>query len=421
MSSRIYLILGLALFLISCKSAQIAKKITKTFDSSFYDNQFTGLLIYNPETNDTIINYNGNKYFIPASNTKIITLYTALQVLPEKIPAFKYTIDQDTITIQGTGDPSFLHSYFQDSTALNMVKNFKKVNLVLNNLSDDKFGPGWAWEDYDTYFSPERSSFPMYGNVITVRNLDSLQSIPKVLKKKLDYSTTERSRNYNKNRFFYNPEKNKTIEIPLVIDSLLITELWNAILPNKVTLVNSSPKKMELVAYSVPSDSLYKRMMFVSDNFLAEQLLILSSSTLSDTLSSNKIRKLILENQLKELKQRPRWVDGSGLSRYNLFTPVSFVKILTKLYADIPRDRLFNLFPVGGKSGTLKNWYAGNPRPYIYAKSGSLGNNYSLSGYLITDSGETLIFSFMNNHYTKPTTEVKKRMQSVFEWLRDNY
>jgi D-alanyl-D-alanine carboxypeptidase/D-alanyl-D-alanine-endopeptidase (penicillin-binding protein 4) len=104
-----------------------------------------------------------------------------------------------------------------------------------------------------------------------------------------------------------------------------------------------------------------------------------------------------------------------------LFTPVSFVKILTKLYADIPRDRLFNLFPVGGKSDTLKNWYAGNPRPYIYAKSGSLGNNYSLSGYLITDSGETLIFSFMNNHYTKPTTEVKKRMQSVFEWLRDNY
>ena len=421
MSSRIYLILGLAFFLFSCKSAQITKKISKTFDSSFYDNQFTGLLIYNPETKDTIINYNANKYFIPASNTKIITLYTALQVLPEKIPAFKYAIDQDTITIQGTGDPSFLQSYFQDSTALNTVKNFEKVHLILNNLSDDKFGPGWAWEDYDTYFSPERSSFPMYGNVITINNKDSLQSIPAVLKKNVDYATAKRSRYYNKNRFYYNPKEIKTVEIPLVIDSLLMGELWNAILPNKVTLITHSQKKMEHTAYSIPSDSLYQRMMYVSDNFLAEQMLILASSTLSDTLSSSKIRKFILENQLKDLKQTPRWVDGSGLSRYNLFTPVSFVQILTRLYTDIPRDRLFHLFPAGGKSGTLKNWYAGNPRPYMYAKSGTLGNNYSLSGYLITDSGKTLIFSFMNNHFTKPTTEVKKRMQAVFEWLRDNY
>jgi D-alanyl-D-alanine carboxypeptidase/D-alanyl-D-alanine-endopeptidase (penicillin-binding protein 4) len=379
------------------------------------------LLVYNPETNDTVFNYNANKYFIPASNTKIITLYTALQVLPEKIPAFKYNIDKDTITIQGTGDPSFLHPFFQDSTALNMVKTFKQVNLILNNLADDKFGPGWAWEDYDTYFSPERSSFPIYGNVITVSNQDSLQCIPGVLKKDVEYATAKGKRNYNKNKFYYNPHKKDTVKIPMVMDSLLITELWNAILPDKVLIANHASKNLNQIAYSVPSDSLYKRMMHVSDNFLAEQLLIVSSSTLSDTLNSSEVRKYILDNQLNDLKQRPRWVDGSGLSRYNLFTPVSFVQILSKLYYDIPRNRLFNLFPVGGKSGTLKNWYTGNPTPYIYAKSGTLGNNHSLSGYLITNSGKTLIFSFMNNHFTKPTTEVKKRMQAVFEWLRDNY
>jgi len=97
------------------------------------------------------------------------------------------------------------------------------------------------------------------------------------------------------------------------------------------------------------------------------------------------------------------------------------VQVLTKLYAEIPRNRLFNLFPSGGEFGTLKNWYAGNSRPYIYAKSGTLGNNYSLSGYLITNSGKTFIFSFMNNHYTKPTNEVKKSMQTVLELLRDQY
>ncbi|PJA05501.1 MAG: D-alanyl-D-alanine carboxypeptidase, partial [Flavobacteriales bacterium CG_4_10_14_0_2_um_filter_35_18] len=327
----------------------------------------------------------------------------------------------DTITIQGTGDPTFLHTFFQDSTALKTAQNFKKVNLILDNLSDEKYGPGWAWEDYDTYFSPERSSFPMYGNVVTVNNQNNLQIIPKAFKKNIQYSERKFSRDYNANNFYYPLKNTKTIEIPMVIDSLLIAELWNDLLPGKVFIIDRTSKKLDQIAFSVEADSLYKRMMQESDNFLAEQMLILSSSTLSDTLSADKIRNFILENQLKDLKEKPRWVDGSGLSRYNLFTPTSFVQVLTKLYAEIPRNRLFNLFPSGGEFGTLKNWYAGNSRPYIYAKSGTLGNNYSLSGYLITNSGKTFIFSFMNNHYTKPTNEVKKSMQTVLELLRDQY
>ena len=411
----------LLLSLNSCKSTHVSKKITKAFDTSFYNNQFTGLLVYNPRTKDTIYSYNAEKYFTPASNTKIFTLYTALETLPEQIPAFKYSIVADTIIIQGTGDPTFLHPYFNDSTALKLASHYKRVHLVLNNLTDNKFGPGWAWEDYDTYFSPERSSFPIYGNVVSISNQDSLQSVPNILKKKIQYSSTKLRRSFNDNKFFYNSKKNDTIEIPFVIDSLLTFKLWNDILPNKVSITNYHGEAIEKIAYSIPSDSLYKRMMQISDNFLAEQMLILSSSTLSDTLNSSKIRNHILNNQLKDLKQKPRWVDGSGLSRYNLFTPISFVQVLSKLYDKIPRERLFNLFPVGGESGTLKKYYAGKQKPYIYAKSGTLGNNYSLSGYLITNKGETLIFSFMNNHYKKPTVEIKKRMQLVFEWLRDNY
>ncbi|WP_034042516.1 D-alanyl-D-alanine carboxypeptidase/D-alanyl-D-alanine-endopeptidase [Wocania ichthyoenteri] len=415
-SKLIYLYL-LALLLSSCKSNYIAKNL----DNKFYSNQFTGLLVYNPKTKDTVFNYNADKYFTPASNTKIFTLYTALQVLPVQIPAFKYIVENDTITIQGTGNPTFLHPFFNDSTALKMAKNYKKVNLILDNLSDDKFGPGWAWEDYDTYFSPEKSSFPMYGNVVAISNQDSLQSIPEVLKNHIHLSESNKRRNFNDNTFYYNQKRKDTIEVPMVIDAALIKNLWDDILPNKVSISKYTGKELTHTAYSIPSDSLYKRMMLVSDNFLAEQMLILASSTLSDTLSSKRIRDTILNNQLKDLKQKPRWVDGSGLSRYNLFTPTSFVQVLTKLYNQMPQQRLYNLFPVGGESGTLKNYYSGKTKPYIYAKSGTLGNNYSLSGYLITNSGETLIFSFMNNHYRKSTTDIKKRMQLIFEWLRDNY
>src|SRR5690606_20941483 len=144
--------------------------------------------------------------------------------------------------------------------------------------------------------------------------------------------------------------------------------------------------------------------------FIAEQLLILASSTLSDTLDGSRAQKYMLEHDLADLTQPPRWVDGSGLSRYNLFTPESMVQVLNKMYLEFPKERLFKLFPTGGVSWTLENWYPVNSKPYIYTNSGSLSINYNLSGYLITKSGNSLIFSFANNHYLEPTAELKNHI-----------
>jgi len=59
--------------------------------------------------------------------------------------------------------------------------------------------------------------------------------------------------------------------------------------------------------------------------------------------------------------------------------------------------------------------------PYVYAKSGSLGGVYCLSGFLLTNSGKVLIFSIMNNHYTIPTEDLRIQIQGVLEYIRDNY
>ncbi|MCL5127640.1 D-alanyl-D-alanine carboxypeptidase [Algibacter sp. L4_22] len=417
--NKYFIFISILIMGSSCKSARITKQINRDLETNFYNNQFTGFLVYNPKMKDTIYQHNAQKYFTPASNTKIFTLYTALQMLPDSIPALKYNVKNDTLTIVGTGNPTFLHTYFKDSTALNLTKKYKIVNIIENNLADEKFGPGWAWEDYDTYFNPERSAFPVYGNVVTISNLDSLICTPSIFKKNISDTISKHKRSYNENIFYYNPKHTDSVEIPLVLNRFTSEEIWKDLLPT-VNFTTKIPSHLETV-YSIPSDTLYKRMMHVSDNFLAEQMLIMASSTLSDTLSSKNAREFILENHLKTLTEKPRWVDGSGLSRYNLFSPKSFVDVLSKLYDSIPKARLFNLFPAGGTSGTLKKWYAGTNQPYIYAKSGTLGNNYSLSGYLITNTGETLIFSFMNNHYTKPTTEVKQNMQTIFEYLRNTY
>ena len=421
MLKKVFFSFVIVLFITSCKTAKLTRVISKKVNTSFYDNQFTGIYIYDVNADKVLYNYNGEKYFTPASNVKIFTLFTCLTMLGDSIPAFKYVVNKDTITLQGTGDPSFLHNYFKDSTALKIAKKYAKVNLIVDNIKDKRYGPGWAWEDFDSYFSAERSAFPIYGNVVTVQNEDSIVVQPSFYQNKIKITETFYGRDEYKNNFYFRKDRKLKTETPMIIDSALVSDLWNAILPNKVSLIQSSVLKPSTIAYGIPSDSLYRRMMEISDNFLAEQILVLASSTLSDTLSSSRTRKYMLENQLKDLKQPPRWVDGSGLSRYNLFTPMSFVEVLTKLYKTIPQERLFHLFPVGGKLGTIKNWYAGNDKPYIFAKTGTVGNNHNISGYLLTNSGKVLVFSFMNNHFKKTNDEIRKEIQVTFEWLRDNY
>ena len=423
MMKRALLYSCLALLTIGCASSKktIKKASVALLSSSFYDNQFTGFLLFNPKTNDTIIDYNGNKYFTPASNVKIITLYTALTMLPDSIPAFKYLSSNDTLYLQGTGDPTLLHTYFDSRKTLDFLRSYKNIALDVTNFTDEKLGPGWAWDDYQYYYQPEKGSFPLYGNVLTLNYGPELKVSPAYFKDSVVPISYTKNRELSKNTFYFAPSRKDTLEVPFRTDSALTKKLLGHSLGKDITLITKMPKGMLKTKYSMPTDTVLKRMMHESDNFLAEQLLILSSSTLSDTLSGKIARDYIMEKPLSDLKQPPRWVDGSGLSRYNLFTPESLVTILHRLYMETNRARLFDIFPGGGASGTLKNWYGDNPEPYIYAKSGSLGNVYCLSGYLITKSGKTLIFSFMNNHFLSPSSKVKENMEKIFETIRDTY
>ena len=409
--------------LTGCSSAKrsIQKSTQKDFESAFYENQFTGFLVVDPQKKDTLLNFNGEKYFTPASNTKIFTLFTSLNLLPDSIPALKYIEQNNTLFVEGTGDPTLLHTYFQQNMTIDFLKGYDNIALYLNNFQEEKLGSGWAWDDYHYYYQPEIAAFPMYGNVTTIYNSDNKNVTPSYFKDSVIAIDYRVNRELEQNQFYFSSKRKDTIEIPFRTRQTLTKGLLEKVLEKTVSITQNMPTGEKKVLYSISSDTVLRRMMHESDNFLAEQLLVLGSSTLSDTLSSANARKYILKNQLADLKQSPRWVDGSGLSRYNLFTPESIVDVLSKMHTQIPRKRLFSYFPAGGEAGTLEDWYAGNPNPYIYAKSGSLGNVYCLSGYLLTKSGKTLIFSFMNNHFQHPSSEVKQQMERIFEEIRDTY
>ena len=415
----IYRLFYLFFLLSSCSS--IKKTIRSNIGSDKLQNSFHGLVIIDADTHKEIYNYNSDKYFTPASNTKIVTFYTGLQLLPTNIPTLRYVVANDTLFVEGTGDPTWLHPYFQDSTAINWLKNQETIALYTKNHSEQRYGPGWAWEDYDTYFSPEKSTLPLYGNVVTISNTEGLNVSPEIFKNLTSVKDTTLKRMEFRNQFYIAPTEQDTLEVPYVTSDSLTQKLLESAVGKKVFMSPHFPEGKKQTLYGIETDSIYKRMLFKSDNFLAEQLLLAASGILSDTLSTKNAIDYMLENDLSDLEDHPRWVDGSGLSRYNLFTPRFFVQILEKLHEEIPEERLFSIFPMWGPDSTVEQWEDPTTEPFLFAKSGSVGNNYNLSGYVKTKSGKLLIFSFMNNHFRVPSSEIRETIYATMKNLYENY
>lgn len=301
-------ILVVTLLSACASSSKIINKTSRELlQTEFYKNHFTGMLIIDPATNDTLLNYDSEKYFIPASNTKIFSLYASLKMLPDSIPAFTYIKENDTTYIQGTGDPTLLHPYFKSDKVLEFLKGQPNLKFRMNNLKDEKLGPGWSWGDYQYYYQVERSAFPLYGNVLTVTNSTEPKVQPSIFKDSIIAINSRDNREQEKNIFYFDPNRKDTLEVPFRTSEMLSKSILESDLGKDIAIGEDFPVGPKSVFYSMPKDTVLKRMMHISDNFIADQLLILASSTLSDTLSIHKAQKYVLDNFLNDLKQEPRW------------------------------------------------------------------------------------------------------------------
>ncbi|MEL6306271.1 MAG: D-alanyl-D-alanine carboxypeptidase [Bacteroidota bacterium] len=411
-------VLSVILVLSSCAGPRLSL-LSTTLDNENFDNSLHGWVVFDPAKEKVIHNTSGHKYYIPASNAKIATLYASHVLLNPKSPALEYVDNNDTLYFRGTGYPALAHPVVTDSLILPFLKSKRSIVWVERPTKDDRFGPGWAWEDFDRYFSVEKSVFPIYGNALTLTNGDFKTATPSLFQDSV-YPISNGFRRAEHRNQFYVPERfSDTLTIPFKVSKKLTQQLLEGLTQKKVPLDKGVDFSQKKVLPGVPTDSILKEMLWESDNFLAEQLLVMASSTLSDTLGTQLAIKHILNGPLKDLKDSPRWVDGSGLSRYNLFTPMSFVQILQKLKQEIPKERLLTLFPNWTANGTVEQ---PNPKVhFIYAKSGSMGNVYNLSGYLRTKSGKLLIFSFMNNHFRIPSAVVRQKMYEALVKLHKRY
>jgi len=427
MKSVVYCLLFF-LTLVACSPGRYIRKEVIRLEKDLKDH--TGFLLYDPATGKNLAEHQSDQYYTPASNTKIFTFYSSIKLLGDSAVAVKYIQANDSLIFWGAGDASFLYANSFDNRRLFdfLSATPGKLFFSTSNFQTQTMGPGWAWDDYPYYYSAERTPLPIYGNLVNIRkNSDRFYFTPSLFQLHFAAASDPRGdetivRDIDSNQLTYFPGKGnrKSWIIPFRYSDDLVAELLSDTLKRKVTLISRPLPPEAKSLRSVPLDSLLRVMMHDSDNFVAEQLLLQCASTVSDTLMPEIAIRYAKRNFLSDLPDEPQWVDGSGLSRYNLFTPRSIVKLWEKIYQEIPQQRLFPLLATGGKSGTLKNSYKAD-KPYIYGKTGTLSNNHALSGYLLTRKGRVLIFSMMNNNYVRPTSEVRKRMEKILYTIYERF
>ena len=425
------------LIIFSCFSSlataqDISERISSQLQKSpAFETGFVGLAVYDPLEGEMLYEFNAQKHFVPASNVKLLTYYVAQKTLRDSVPGLTYVIRNDSLVFSGTGDPSFLNPVLPDSGILNFLKGrTEKLFYSPRSVSEERLGSGWSWDDYYYSFSAERSEFPIYGNqaeFLLVPGRKEQTVLPEFFKDSLRLTPSEKAeirRQQESNIFQYSYGDRRRIikkRVPFRTSNELLVRLLSDTLQKPVELLPAGPQFLpQEVILSLPSDTLYKRMLQESDNLIAEQLLMMVGQQIADTLRTDAAINLSKKMFLENLPNEVIWVDGSGLSRYNLTTPSNMIHILEKLREEVGYPRLLQLLPAGGKSGTLKHHYRAS-RPYIFAKSGSMSNSYSLSGYLIARSGKIFIFSFMNNNFTVPTSLVRNGMEQILQEIRNNH
>ncbi len=359
--------------------------------------------------------YQDKHYMTPASNTKLLTFLAAVQRF-DSLPALYYREQDSLLHFKATGYPLLFHPYYPDST---LAAFFEQKKIWKYHPSASKMkpqGPGWSWDDYSYYYAAERSPFPIFGNVVQVfGSASDLKFLPQAFEKELlvDSLGANLKRDKFKNQFRYNPETWKTQDTlykPFITSDTLFARLLEQQIRQPVKMEEQPLELAWEVLYTHQEELLYKALLQDSDNGIAEALLAMISQSHFEKMD---VKKTIdtLQNQWSTWLPDPlEWVDGSGISRYNMVTPRTLIAVLKKIHQRVGWQKIQTYFPKSGISGTLTAY----PNlKNIYAKTGTLRHNHNLSGYWESPKGNKYAFSIMVNHYTTPTQGIREGISKL--------
>ena len=390
--------------------AELRHFIDSLTNQTEFRNANWGVLIVNPRTGDTLYSKNAGKLFMPASNMKIITSAAALTLLGPDY-TYKTTFLADgpvrdslldgNLLVIGRGDPTISDNMrgvattvmdtLADSVRAHGIREVTgSLARVGDAFPDSIHGYGWEWDDLGEYYGAGVDELIFNEGMAPT----TLRPPPDTVRDSL-YSGPAKDPATGYLNAFNDALLRKRITVQAgVMDSILPT-----------------PFKMDTLFtfVSLPMRNIIPALMKPSQNQIAEILLKTIGLERGGMGTADSARKIVGQLLLSWGVQPDGFVirDGSGLSRHDMVSPETIVRVLDRIQQDTAFAVFYNAMPIAGVDGTLKDRMRGTPAEgNVHAKTGSIAFARSLSGYVTTADGERLIFSVLSNNWTTPSSTV---------------
>lgn len=378
----------------------------------------TGVLIYNPLTQDTIYSQNIFSPMIPASVTKIFTTATALSIMGKdyRLSTILFTDDSNlkdgiingNLFLKGFGNPTLSSEDLLQFTI--KLKNLGIKEITGNIVGDDSY--------FDNIYYREDWIPDEYANVklppISALVLDRNKTVVKRKRGRKTIYVTE---------ILKNPPLNIAQKFKQMIEDNNITVRGLAkagITPDNI---------LEIAESSIAITDLIAMINKNSDNFLAECLFksigaFYSGKQGNSFYSQQAIQEFIKKNNIYSLNTEI--VDGSGISRFDQVTVASVNGILETMYFDLRNfESFYNSLSYAGVDGTLRNHLSDLPSGFSFrGKTGTLNSVIALTGYLMSDDKDELIITIMFE-FTKGSWNFYRDIQNeiiktLAEWKKES-
>ncbi|RKU24946.1 D-alanyl-D-alanine carboxypeptidase/D-alanyl-D-alanine-endopeptidase [Candidatus Poribacteria bacterium] len=380
-------------------SADPLEKLHTDIDAVLQEALFTtasiGIKIVAVETGEVIYEKNPFKLHHPASTTKLFTAATALAKLGSDY-RFETTVYVDAevdtqvagnIYLKGRADPVLQPQdivKLADVLLESGVKSIQGDILVDTTYLDTvREGPGWMWDDR-----------PLRISALSIRQIEP--------------EPGTRSRALACGYLL----KNELIEKGI--------EVTGDVVPGTVPLDARTAAKH----LSPPLADIIKLMNKPSDNWIAELLFkTIGAEVMGEPGTWQKGRDAVNEF-LEEIIGEPpahRFVDGSGLSRYNLLNAELLTKLLVYMYQNFElMPEYVASLPIAGVDGTLSHRMQGvSAEKVLRAKTGTLSGVSALAGYAVTADDEVFAFGILISHYVGSAIPARDIQDQIGNYLTE--
>ena len=380
---------------------------------SQYRSAMWGVLVVDPESGDTLYSRNAEKLFIPASNQKILTAAVALATLG---PDFRFStsiatsgVQHDSVltgdlVVYGSGDPTFsdrirgdamipLREMADSIRARGITHVEGRLRRGTPVFTDAPIGFGWSWSDLLATYGASVGDLMFNDTYVAVRvNMDGTPDTSRGL--------PPRYRNFLD--AFYGALSERGVQVRMMYD-------WT-------TPAGDSAFTPMFTYQSPPLRDILPHFAKPSQNQIGEVLLKTLGLWRTGAGRADSGSSVVARQLLAWGIDSGGFVvhDGSGLSRHDLLSPETLVRVLDAARRDSNFAVFYDALPIAGIDGTLDRRMRGTAAEgNARAKTGSMDRVRSLSGYVTTADGRMLVFSLLANGWTVPGAVVDSTMDSI--------